>query len=88
MTEKLSSGTHLIQMENVDLEGVFDMNTKKGYLRIAIVLSIVPVIVGMLMVLFSGSGSACEKIVGLATAVIGPVVIWGVYGCAFFAFKG
>jgi len=62
------------------------MNTKKGYLRIAIVLSIVPVIVGMIMVIFGGSAN--EKTVGLAMAVIGPAVIWGVYGCAFFAFKG
>ena len=62
------------------------MNTKKGYLMIAIVLSIVPVIVGMLMLIFGGS--AYEKTVGLAMAVIGPAVIWGVYGCAFFAFKG
>jgi len=64
------------------------MNTKKGNLMLTIVLSIVPVIVGMLMVLFSGSGSAYEKTVGLAIALIGPVVIWGVYGCAFFVFKG
>jgi heme A synthase len=62
------------------------MNTKKGYLMLTLVLSIVPVIVGMLMVLFSGS--AYEKTVGLAIALIGPVVIWGVYGCAFFVFKG
>jgi len=62
------------------------MNTKKGYLRIAIVLSIVPVIVGMIMFIFGGSAN--EKTVGLAMAVIGPAVIWGVYGCAFFAFKG
>jgi len=62
------------------------MNTKKGYLRIAIVLSIMPVIVGMIMVIFGGSAN--EKTVGLAMAVIGPAVIWGVYGCAFFVFKG
>ena len=55
---------------------------------LTLVLSIVPVIVGMLMVLFSGSGSAYEKTIGLAMALIGPVVIWGVYGCAFFVFKG
>jgi len=64
------------------------MNTKKGYLMLTLVLSIVPVIVGMLMVLFSGSGSAYEKTIGLAMALTGPVVIWGVYGCAFFVFKG
>ena len=62
------------------------MNTKKGYLRIVTVLSIVPVIIGMLMLIFSGS--AYEKTVGLAMTLIGPVVIWGVYGCAFFVFKG
>ncbi len=62
------------------------MNTKKGNLMLTLVLSIVPVIVGMLMVLFSGS--VYEKTVGLAIALIGPVVIWGVYGCAFFVFKG
>ena len=62
------------------------MNTKKGNLMLTFVLSIVPVIVGMLMLIFSGS--AYEKTVGLAIALIGPVVIWGVYGCAFFVFKG
>ena len=64
------------------------MNTKKGDLMLTLVLSIVPVIVGMIMVIFSGSGSAYEKTIGLAMALIGPVVIWGVYGCAFFVFKG
>ncbi len=29
-----------------------------------------------------------EKTVGFAMAVIGPAVIWGVYGCAYFPFKG
>ncbi len=62
------------------------MNTKKGNLMLTFVLSIVPVIVGMLMLIFSGS--AYEKTIGLAMALIGPVVIWGVYGCAFFVFKG
>ncbi|MFZ2147309.1 MAG: hypothetical protein WAV28_08820 [Sedimentisphaerales bacterium] len=62
------------------------MNTKKGNLMLTFVLSIVPVIVGILMLIFSGS--AYEKTVGLAMALIGPVVIWGVYGCAFFVFKG
>ncbi len=61
------------------------MNTKKVYLIIVIVFSIVPVIVGMLMLIFSGSAN--EK-TGLAMAAIGPAVIWGVYGCAFFVFKG
>jgi len=63
----------------------YDMNTKKGCLKITIVLSIVPVIVGMLMLIFSDS--ADEKTLGLAMAVIGPAVIWGVYGCAYFPFK-
>jgi hypothetical protein len=62
------------------------MNTKKGHLIITTVLSIVPVIVGMLMLIFGGSAN--EKTVGLAMAVIGPAVIWGIYGCAFFVFKG
>ena len=62
------------------------MNTQKGYLTITIVLSIISLIVGMLMLIFSDS--ADEKTVGLAMAVIGPAVIWGVYGCAFFPFKG
>jgi hypothetical protein len=62
------------------------MNTKRGYLRIAIALSIVSVIVGMLMLIFSGS--ADEKTVGLMMAIIGPAAICGIYGCAYFAFKG
>jgi len=59
----------------------FDMNTKKGYLSITLVLSIVPVIVGMLMVIFSNG--AYEKTVGLAMTVIGPAVIWGFMGAHF-----
>lgn len=62
------------------------MNTKKVFLRITTVLSIAPMIFGILMVIFSGSTN--EKTIGLAIAVIGPAVIWGVYGCAYFPFKG
>jgi len=62
------------------------MNTKKVFLRITTVLSIAPMIFGILMVIFSGSTH--EKTVGFAMAVIGPAVIWGVYGCAYFPFKG
>ncbi len=62
------------------------MNTKKVFLRITTVLSIAPMIFGILMVIFSGSTD--EKTVGFAMAVIGPAVIWGVFRCAFFAFKG
>jgi cytochrome bd-type quinol oxidase subunit 2 len=62
------------------------MNAGKGYLKITIVASLVPVIVGMLM--FTLSRAADEKAVGLATAVICPAAIWAVYGCAFFPFKG
>jgi hypothetical protein len=62
------------------------MNKKKGFLWITTVFSIAPVVFGILMVIFSGSTDA--KTVGFAMAVIGPVVIWGVYGCAYFPFKG
>jgi len=62
------------------------MNIKKGYLRITIILSIVPVIVGILMLVFSNIADV--KTAGLAMAVLGPAVIWTVYGCAFFPFKG
>lgn len=62
------------------------MNSGKGYLKITIVVSMVPVIVGVLM--FILSRAADEKAVGLATAVICPAVIWAIYGCAFFPFKG
>lgn len=62
------------------------MNIGKGYLKITIVASLLPVIVGMLM--FTLSREADEKAVGLATAVICPATIWAVYGCAFFPFKG
>ncbi len=72
--------------EKCRLRKDFDMNTKRGYLRITIALSIVPVIVGMLMLILCDS--ADEKTVGFAMAVIGPAVIWGVYGCAYLVFKG
>jgi len=62
------------------------MNTKKVFLRITTVLSIAPVIFGILMVIFCDSTD--EKTAGFAMAVIGPAVIWGVYGCAYFPFKG
>ena len=62
------------------------MNTKKAFLRITTVLSIAPIIFGILMVIFSDSTDG--KTIGLAMAVIGPAVIWGVYGAAYFPFKG
>ena len=49
------------------------MNTKKGCLKITIVLSIVPMIVGMLMLIFSDSTD--EKTLGVAMAVIGPAAL-------------
>ena len=62
------------------------MNTKKVFLKITTVLSIVPIILGILMVIFSDSTDGKTK--GLAMAVIAPAVIWGVYGAAYFPFKG
>lgn len=38
------------------------------------------------MVIFSDTTD--EKTKGLEFAVIAPVVIWGVYGAAYFPFKG
>ena len=62
------------------------MNTKKVFLKITTVLSIAPVIFGIFMVILSDSVDG--KIKGLAIAGIAPVVIWGVYGAAYFPFKG
>ena len=62
------------------------MNTKKGFLKITTVLSIAPVIFGIFMVILSDSADG--KIKGLAIAVMAPVVVWGVYGAAYFPFKG
>jgi hypothetical protein len=62
------------------------MSTKKTFLRITTVLSIAPMILGILMAIFSDTTN--EKIKGLEFAVIAPVVIWGVYGAAYFPFKG
>ena len=62
------------------------MNTKKVFLKITTVLSIAPVIFGIFMVILSDSADG--KTQGLVIAVITPVVIWGVYGAAYFPFKG
>lgn len=62
------------------------MNTKPVFLKITTVLSIAPVIFGIFMVILSDSVDG--RIKGLAIAVIAPVVIWGVYGAAYFPFKG
>ena len=62
------------------------MNAGKGCLKITIVASLVPVVVGTLICLLSDADD--ERALGLATAVICPAVIWAVYGCAFFPFKG
>ena len=62
------------------------MNTKKVFLKITIALSIAPIIVGILMIIFSDSTDG--KTQGLIMAVIAPAVIWGVYGAAYFPFKG
>lgn len=63
-----------------------EMNIKRVFLKITIVLSIVPIIFGILMVIFSDSIDGKTK--GLTMAVIAPVVIWGIYGAAYFPFKG
>ena len=62
------------------------MNTKTGYLRITMGLSIVSVLIGIAFVIFGESVD--KKTVGLAMSIIGPAVIWGIYGCAYFPFKG
>jgi hypothetical protein len=62
------------------------MNTKKAFLIITSVLSITPIIFGILLVIFSDSADGKTK--GLTMAVIAPVVIWGIYGIAYFPFKG
>jgi len=62
------------------------MNTKRVFLKITILLSVAPIIFGILMVIFSDSTDGKTK--GLMMAVIAPAVIWGVYGAAYFPFKG
>ena len=62
------------------------MNTKKAFLKITTVFSIAPIIFGILMVIFGDSAE--EKAKGLMIAVITPSVIWGIYGAAYFTFKG
>ena len=62
------------------------MNTKKAFLWITTVLSIAPIVFGILMAIFSDSTDG--KAQGLMMAVIAPVVIWGVYGAGYFPFKG
>ena len=62
------------------------MSTKKAFLRITTVFSIAPMILGILMAIFSDTTN--EKIKGLEFAVIAPVVIWEIYGAAYFPFKG
>lgn len=62
------------------------MNTNKAFLRITTVLSIASIIFGILMALFSDRTEG--KTIGLAMSVIAPAVIWGVYGAAYFPFKG
>jgi hypothetical protein len=62
------------------------MNKKRGFLWITTVFSIAPAIFGILMVLFGRSAHA--RSVGFAMAVTGPAVIWGVYACAYYPFKG
>jgi uncharacterized membrane protein len=62
------------------------MNINKAFLRITTVLSIAPIIFGILMAIFSDRTDG--KTIGLAMAVIAPAVIWGIYGAAYFPFKG
>jgi len=62
------------------------MNIKRGFLKITIVLSVAPIIFGILMFILSDSIDGKTK--GLTMAVIAPVVIWGIYGAAYFPFKG
>lgn len=62
------------------------MNTKTGYLRITMGLSIVSVLIGIAFVIFGESLD--KKAAGFAMSIIGPAVIWGVYGLAYFPFRG
>jgi hypothetical protein len=62
------------------------MSTKGVFLKITILLSIAPIIFGILMFMLGDSADGKTK--GLMMAVIAPAVIWGVYGAAYFPFKG
>lgn len=62
------------------------MNKRKAFLGITTVLSIAPIILGILMAIFSDT--TVEKTIGPSMTVIAPGVIWGVYGAAYFPFKG
>jgi len=62
------------------------MNRKRGYLRITVAFSIVSLIVGVLVFIFGDTAN--ERTAGLAMTVIGPAVMWGVYACAYYPFKG
>lgn len=59
------------------------MNVKKGFLRLVIVLSIVPVVVG-----FPFSFSYKTGEFGFGLMVCGPIIVWLAYFAAIFVRKG
>ena len=62
------------------------MNLKKGFLRLALVLSAIPAIAGFFLLLFSKGNRQAE----LALVIMGggPVIVWAVYGIVYWIAKG
>jgi hypothetical protein len=64
----------------------FGMNSKKGFLRITLVLSAVPALAGFIVLLSSTSDSQAEA--GLMTMVGGPALVWVIYLAVSWIVKG
>jgi hypothetical protein len=62
------------------------MNTKKGFLRVALALSVLPAITGFVILLTSTSDNQAHA--GLITMAGGPAIVWIVYGAVSWIVKG
>ena len=64
----------------------FGMNSKKGFLRLTLALSVLPAVTGFVILLSSTSDGQAHA--GLITMAGGPAIVWVAYCAVSWIVKG
>jgi uncharacterized membrane protein len=79
----------LINTLRIKTKGSNKMNLKKGFRRLVFVISLLPVLIGIIL-LIGGLIDEDEELIGagLLVAFIGFVAVWTIYGIILYIVKG
>ena len=75
--------------KKAELKGSKEMNLQKGFKRLVFILSLIPVLIGIIVIIVGLVEEDEDMLIGgLLTALIGFVAIWIIYGLVLYIIGG